>query len=493
MIIYDNQEYELSSFDSNFAISGGILFAAYQEETDTIYDIATEFTTVNNVDFPYKAKINGKYFAFSPSGTTSLGKYQLYCGSATIDQAGATEGDIATRNNGNDTIYMNLTSLNYRESVVIQVLNAMISHLEDPLSYSAATIKLLISKAFQFSFEFVNQAKMYRTANAHEESGEIITNAGDTVEALNAMTQKLEDIKAQTINIKNALDGTTASGVAAKNAAIATNIGNIDTAIGTVGTNTQNIASYLNTMKGHTSTMSTGVTTMATNSTNWGSSGSGGSSGSVDLSTIERFMEDISKALDGTDTSASTVASRLQAIVDKINSGDSAIATAITRKLATPESALIVEGTVDTDTLLFALNSGTTPPEIVFAPAYNAYMSGQLVLLKYPHDTNDFIYDMVTFCNSNPQYLRTQGGFLWTPSGNAVALTVTGDVSIQGIFTPDAGSPTFDDAVSYIQNGLPVVLSNSLQTRIVQSYTPSTQLLTTNGSPAWMWFKNSSE
>ena len=248
-MIYNDQEYTLSAFDANFAESGGILFAQYSDGGSLAYEMATDFMpNPKSQEFPYKAKVAGKAYNFSPEGQTSQGLYTLMCASAVIDSAGAIEGDIQTKTDQGQTVYMSMSTLNYRESVALQVLNAMIGHISDPLSYSAATIKALISKAFNFSVEFVNQARAFRTANAHEEQGEIVPDAADSVTALNAITQKLEDIKTQTVSIKQALDGTTTNGVAAKVAAVATNVSTVGTNVATVGTNVGNVATNVATV-----------------------------------------------------------------------------------------------------------------------------------------------------------------------------------------------------------------------------------------------------
>ena len=421
---YDGQEYTLTTFDANFAASGGVLFASYLDGTDTKYEMATEFTVVqNNKEFPYRAKITEKFYNFSPSGQTSQGKYTLWCASAVIDSAGATEGDIYPDTKGGQTVHISMTDLDYRETVALQTLNAMVKHIGDPLAYSPATIKALISKAFTFSIEFVNQARKYRTENTHDEGGTPVADIDDNaVTALVAMTQKLEDIRAQTVNIKNALDGTTATGVSARVNTAATAINTVATNVSTVGTNL--------------STVGTKITPIATNVNKLG---------------------------------------------NKLDSNTTSLIEAIRDKVVIPESSLVVAGTVDTNTMRFTPNSAT----VTINDAISQFQQGKVVLLKYPLADNTDRYDMVVYAkaDANAPFVKTQASYFWATS--SIQQTVTGTLDANHVFTPAYGEMAFSTALNYFLEGIPVYLYNQAMRDAIISYNPTLGCFrTTNG---WTW------
>lgn len=198
------------------------------------------------VDYPYKALVEGVYYDFNRAGEDKDGN-EIYLAVGIIDEEGAKKGDIQTKTDAStgESHYYAITNLNYRESVAIQVLNAMITHIPNPIGYTTATIKLLISKAFEFAVEFTNQALSLRVENAEvdPETGQIVPDSTDIVSALNSIMTKLADINNTENGVKHALDGTTAAGVASKVATVAdrltttnTNIASVGTSVGVIGT-----------------------------------------------------------------------------------------------------------------------------------------------------------------------------------------------------------------------------------------------------------------
>lgn len=289
---------------------------------------------------------------------------------------------------------------------------------------------------------------------------------GETV-VTKGLAQLVAELTTVMTDVKKALDGTTQSGVSARLSTIGTNTGNIHT-------DTDSIATHLNTIKGHTSTM-------ATNSANWGSGGGSGGGGSVDLTTIEGHLSDISDSLSG--ELAAGVSARLKILADKILQGDANISAAVMRKLATPQASLIIEGLVNSSSMLFTSASGQPS----FAQAYSAYISGQLVMLKYNIGQQRVVHDMVTYGadGNGINLLKTQNGYHFTSDGTAQSVVVAGTVDNYGQFTPQ--SVNYGDALVYFQNGIPLYLSAGGSVRPVTSYNRTYDMLIADGNTRWFW------
>ena len=266
---------------------------------------------------------------------------------------------------------------------------------------------------------------------------------GETV-VTKGLAQLVAELTTVMTDVKKALDGTTAAGV----------------------------ASHLDTIKGHTSTM-------ATNSANWGSGGGSGGS-SVDLTTIEEHLSEISDSLSG--ELAAGVSARLKILADKILQGDANISAAVMRKLATPQASLIIEGLVNSYSMLFTSASG----QPTFAQAYSAYTSGQLVMLKY-NIGQRVVHDMVTYGadGNGINLLKTQNGYHFTSDGTAQSVVVAGTVDNYGQFTPQ--SVNYGEALDYFQNGIPLYLSAGGSVRPVTSYDSTYDRLMADGNTRWYW------
>ena len=258
-ITVNGVSYDIDDFDVEKALAGNTLFASDMQSTPTYYPV-TEFKAKISkdnyaVEYNYQAKIQNQTWKFNEFGEELHGNYQLYIGSATIvaHQAGDNVSDGTAGATG--TTYYNLTSLNYRETVALQTLNAMIFHVPDPISYDDAAIKLLIQKAFSFSEEFMSQAMKKRTENATYDNGQITPDANASPEEIlinisnsinqiksafmteavgttpaNNVLNELTQIKTQQQNIATALSGS-GTGLATQVAQIVSNTAAIEDAL----------------------------------------------------------------------------------------------------------------------------------------------------------------------------------------------------------------------------------------------------------------------
>lgn len=165
MSAIDTSAFDISTFDLYYALAGGTLFAKNRD--DGLYYVATGFSkTSGDKLFPYRAKVDGNYYNFNSSGVTNLDYYTLYC-AATKESSGSGSGS-SQGSSGSGEMHPGISHLNAKESTALHVLNAMIKHMDDPLSYKDTVVKLLTQKAFEFSNEFIGQALLLR-----EEEGEI--------------------------------------------------------------------------------------------------------------------------------------------------------------------------------------------------------------------------------------------------------------------------------------------------------------------------------
>lgn len=249
----------IDDFEIGPALAGCTLVAGEIGDTPTYYP-ATEFKVSKEeyaVEYGYQAKVQNQTWKFNEFGEELHGRYQLYIASAAIinHQAGDNVSDTGSEG-GTGTKYYNLTSLNYRETVAIQTLNAMIYHIPDPISYDEASIRLLVKKAFDFSEEFMSQAMTIRTQNATYTDGQITPDANASAEEIlinisNTLNQlkgafmvdatqstpadsvlnELTQIKTQQQNIATALTGTGGTGIAAQLGQIVTNTASVRDAL----------------------------------------------------------------------------------------------------------------------------------------------------------------------------------------------------------------------------------------------------------------------
>jgi len=191
------------------------------------------------------------------------------------------------------------------------------------------------------------------------------------------------------------------------------------------------------------------------------------------------YVEDIKKSFLGMETYGVGVSTRLKTLAQKILEGDEMLATAVMRKLATPEAAVIVEGSVNTSTMVFEPADGQQS----FGAAATAYSNGQLVMLKYELNSNIMI-DMVTYLDDTLNVFKTQNLFYWAENVTVPSLTVDGYVDTHNNFGTTTG--VFSTAKATFLQGLPVYLRVNNVSHAVVNYLAAEDKLVTDG-PGWMW------
>ena len=181
MAAINTNDYVISPFNVNFALSGGTLFA--KDKSDN-YFIATGFatTTAYGRKFPYKAQVEEITYYFDENGVTAQGTYTLFCAKKT--QSGGEEEPAS------------IGSLNAREKVAMEVLNAMIGLTPNPLAYKDVTIKLLAEKAFEFTQEFINKAAAEREESGEGDGGDDGGDGGSSGSSSRIPSQSLDELAA---------------------------------------------------------------------------------------------------------------------------------------------------------------------------------------------------------------------------------------------------------------------------------------------------------
>ena len=188
------------SFDVNFALAGGVLYA---KKTDGKYYVATDFKrNTDNRFYPYTAKVENKTHQFDINGQTSQGLYTLYTTTGVIYKN--DKGDYVPQGDDESRIGYYIPEMNYRENVAVNVLNALIGHVPDPLAYKQTTINLLVKKAFEFAEEFTNQAMAFRDTNATKSgsgsSEHWVPEKSPTEKALDNISDMITELKSAFIS-----------------------------------------------------------------------------------------------------------------------------------------------------------------------------------------------------------------------------------------------------------------------------------------------------
>ena len=167
--ITNPERYHIISFDANFALSGGIVFAlkkkALETDPDEYYVVSEfQFAAINKRRYPYRGIIEDVEYLFTEDGKTSTELYSLYCVDGIIDSSGGGSGSPGSSGSSGSGVP---GAMSFRESIAMQAINAMIQLTPNPLAYKTSTIRLLTQKAFEFSDEFIKQAEIVR-----DETGE---------------------------------------------------------------------------------------------------------------------------------------------------------------------------------------------------------------------------------------------------------------------------------------------------------------------------------
>ena len=206
----DRTKYEFDSFDLDKALAGKPIAATFGEDSSgPIYKLVEQFYRESSDFALYKVLIESTYYTFNSDGvgTVIIGEgpsaeevdSQLYMCKGIIDPARpSTSEEVIEVGPQNQTRPFYLPSLNFRETVALQALNAIIGHYDNPIGYNTASIKLMITKAFEFAGEFVNQAVVLRQENAQsdpEHSGEYIVEDPPEIAALKDIRTGINEMK----------------------------------------------------------------------------------------------------------------------------------------------------------------------------------------------------------------------------------------------------------------------------------------------------------
>lgn len=306
------EEYNFTAFDPELALSGNPTAALIGSKYKLV-ELLEKRDTAYAVEYPYKALIEGEYYYFSEQGYDKDG-VQIFMANGIIDSEGAAAGDIQTKTDisTGETTYYSVTSLNYREQVAVQVLNALIGHIDNPFGYNAATIKLLVEKAFLFAVEFTNQAIDLRVSNAEidPDTGEVKADPTDIVSALTAIQDKLDKIKTEDTKIVAALDGTNAAGVSARLNTGNDRLNTINTTLTTGNTKVEAINTTLGTTNTALSNIKTSIDNVKTE--------------------VQTGDANIVNALSGVRSTINSIESEVSGLGDKVDAAKSSADTAAT-------------------------------------------------------------------------------------------------------------------------------------------------------------------
>lgn len=189
-MILNPSNYQFEPFDLEKALAGKPLAATFDSGGTVTYKLVEQFYRESSDFALYKVLIESVYYTFNSDGvgTVVVGEgasaeevdSQLWMCKGIIDDTGSSQnpGDVIPYTpSGGDTEYFYIPSLNFRETVAVHALNSIISHYDNPIGYNTASIKLMITKAFEFAVEFTNQALDFRKKD--EEAG--ITPGGETI------------------------------------------------------------------------------------------------------------------------------------------------------------------------------------------------------------------------------------------------------------------------------------------------------------------------
>ena len=152
--------YILSEFDPNFALSGGILFAKDNDEStasNPIYYVASQFarnTAAGYRRFPYMAVVENVTYLFTSAGVTSQNKFTLYCVEGLIIDSASGGGEGEGSGSGGGSGQFGVLD----KDAAIHAMSAIIGLTPNPLSYKDSTVKLITEKAIAFSREFHRQS-----------------------------------------------------------------------------------------------------------------------------------------------------------------------------------------------------------------------------------------------------------------------------------------------------------------------------------------------
>lgn len=168
----DLDKYEINyyiNFNDVALNENNLILAKSTESGVTSGSVVTNFrpnNTNNNPIYSYVGQVNGETIYFDSNGVSKDGNLQIVIVDAEIDKQ-TIGNDNILKKTGEDgkIITISLNSLNFREQVAMNVLNKFLEKEKDPYASSNARIKMLITRAFDYAQEFINQAASHRSAD----------------------------------------------------------------------------------------------------------------------------------------------------------------------------------------------------------------------------------------------------------------------------------------------------------------------------------------
>ena len=291
-MILDNSKYNFHPFDLEKALAGKPIAAQFGTSGgQPIRKLVEQFYRESSDFALYKVLVESTYYTFNSDGvgTVDVGGTPtdsiLEMCEGIIEDTGSSQnpGDVIPYTpSGGTTEYFYIPSLNFRETVAVHALNSIISHYVNPIGYNTASIKLMITKAFEFAVEFTNQALDFRKKD--EEAG--ITPGGEDIIPDTPEVAVLKEIKSafiggtdqnpvklidQVVAIKNSTEdlkdamyveegndtfsitekvAAVANAVTTGDANIVSALGTTNTRLGTIASNTSDTNDKLDTANG---------------------------------------------------------------------------------------------------------------------------------------------------------------------------------------------------------------------------------------------------
>ena len=202
-MILDNSKYNFHPFDLEKALAGKPLAAQFGTSGgQPVRKLVEQFYRESSDFALYKVLVESTYYTFNSDGIgtvdvegTPTNSILEMCEGIIDPARPSTTDEVIETGPEGDTQPFYLPSLNFRETVALQALNAIINHYDNPIGYNTASIKLMITKAFEFAVEFVNQAVKLRAENASEEGGEYIVEDPPEIAALKDIRTGINEMK----------------------------------------------------------------------------------------------------------------------------------------------------------------------------------------------------------------------------------------------------------------------------------------------------------
>ena len=205
-MILDNSKYNFHPFDLEKALAGKPLAAQFGTSGgQPVRKLVEQFYRESSDFALYKVLVESTYYTFNSDGIgtvdvegTPTDSILEMCEGIIDPARPSTSEEVIEVGPQNQTRPFYLPSLNFRETVALQALNAIIGHYDNPIGYNTASIKLMITKAFEFAGEFVNQAVVLRQENAQsdpEHSGEYIVEDPPEIAALKDIRTGINEMK----------------------------------------------------------------------------------------------------------------------------------------------------------------------------------------------------------------------------------------------------------------------------------------------------------